>query len=216
MHIITELFEIESCRSVLREDFTSNKRKWEIVNSTTECAEIKDGYYCMQNKSCKHWKYYKTKSQLQVNSDFIIETNLQIDPSEEAYGHFGLVWGFDKEREYLNRFTLSADGKRAIIMHFEKDHKKIFHRFQSRKLPSINSSNPVHLAIIKMGAYFHFSINRVNVYTAHESLFANHSPLIGYYVEPGLFVKSNYLEVKKINVRPLEVVTGLQQLMSKN
>lgn len=216
MHIITELYEVDSCRSILLEKFIDNKRKWEQVAIASETAFIKDGYYHMQNHSKNRWNYYHTNTPLKSGENFVLETSIQLETKEDVFGHFGLIWGFDKERNYLNRFTISADGKRALIMHFEKDHKRIIHRYQNRKLPAIKTFNSVHLGIIKLGAYFHFSINRVNIYSAHESLFADEGSLIGYYIEPGLLIKSNYLEVKRIKARPLEVVTGLQQLMSKN
>ena len=83
---------------------------------------IKDGHYRIENTSKSSWKYYKTKSHLKKGDDFIIETAIELEKKVDAFGHFGLVWGFDEERKYLNQFTLSADGKRALIMHFEKNH----------------------------------------------------------------------------------------------
>ena len=128
--------------------------------------------------------------------------------------HFGLVWGFDKNFEYLNRFTLSADGKRAIIMNFEKNHNHIIHRFHKRKLPKINMNEPVQFSIIKLNGNFYFLINKYIVYIAHESLFVNSGNYAGYYIEPRLSIKSNFFEVKKIKSKALEVTTGLQQLIS--
>ena len=127
-----------------------------------------------------------------------------------------MVWGFDKNCENLNRFTLSADGQRALIMHFEKDHKNVFHRFQNRKLPKFNINKPVRFTIIKLGEYFHFLINKTNVYIAHESFFAACGNFAGYYIEPGLSIKSNYLEVKRIRAYPMEAMMGLQLLMNNN
>lgn len=215
MHIITELYQINSCQSVLQENFSSNKRKWEITDIPSEKSEIKDGYYFMHNKSETRWNYYKTKTSLKQDQDFVLEALIEIENKEDSWGHFGLVWGFDEDHQFLNRFTLSADGKRALIMHYEKDHKRVFHRFQNRKFSAFNIKKPFRLSIIKMGAYFHFLINEVTVYMSHESAFASEGNYIGYYIEPGLSIKSNYIEVKKIKARPMHVTSGFNQLMTK-
>ena len=118
--LITNLFEISRQQILLKEDFKNNKRKWEIVDIDTEYSSIKEAYYYMENKSSSQWNYYKTKSTIKSEDFFILDTAIEL-LSAEKYGHFGLVWGFDKAREVLNRFTISADGKRAVIMQFEKD-----------------------------------------------------------------------------------------------
>ena len=213
MHIITDLYEVESCRTVLTEKFINNKRKWEEVNIASEKAIVKDGCYWMSNTSKSSWNYYKTKVPLKKGEDFLIETIVELEKREDVYGHFGLVWGFDEDRKFLNRFTLSADGKRALIMHFEKDHNRIFHRFQNRKLPKFDLKKPIHFSIIKMGEYFHFLINKQKVYMAHESVFCSNGVFAGYYIEPQLSMKSTFFEVKKIKLQAVEVITGMQQLM---
>jgi hypothetical protein len=37
---------------------------------------------------------------------------------------------------------------------------------------------------------------------------------VGYYIEPELGMKSNFLEVKKIKVKRLETEEGMQELMN--
>lgn len=214
MHIITELYQVNSCQSVLQDNFSNNKRKWEITDIQSEKSEIKKGYYHMDNKSETRWNFYKTKTSLKDNQDFVFEASIELESKEDSWGHFGLVWGFDEEHQFLNRFTLSGDGRRALIMHFQKDHKRVFHRFQNRKLPKFNINKPILFSIIKMGDYFHFLINETTAYIAHESLFAAEGNYIGYYIEPGLSIKSNYIEVKKIKARPMKVATGFNQLIT--
>jgi hypothetical protein len=213
MQISTGQYEIESSETILSESFTNNKRKWEIVDIETERAEVRDGYYWMHNTTKSRWNYYKTKAPLKKHDDFIIEANIEIEKKEEASGHVGLVWGFDKERKYLNRFTLSADGKRALVMHFEKDHHRIIHRFQNRNLPKINLQEPIRFTIVKLGEYFHFFINTHKIYQAHETLFCANGFFMGYYIEPGLSMKSNLFEVRKMKGRDLDVTRGFSQLM---
>ena len=214
MNIITDIYQLESTESLVLENFTNNKRKWEEVNIETEKAFIKDGYYWMENSSKSRWNYYKTKSHLKKGDDFIIETSIELEKKEDIFNHFGLVWGFDEERKYLNRFTLSADGKRALIMHFERNHHIDFHRFQTRKLPKIDMNKSVCFSIIKLEDYFYFFINKVKVYTVHESVFCTKGLFVGYYIEPELSMKSDFFEVKKIKAKRLEADKGMQGLMS--
>ena len=214
MQIITDLFEIESCQAIITENFSNNKQKWEEVANDSEQAKIKDGYYWMSNTSDTRWNYYKIKAPFKQNHGFIIETFIELENRQDAVGHFGLVWGFDKERKHLNRFTLSADGKRALILHFERNHYLMFHRFQNRKLPQFDMKKPVRFSIIKLDDYFHFLINKQKVYMAHESVFCSDGAFVGYYIEPHLSMKSNFFEIKKIKAHKKDVVTGLEQLMN--
>ena len=66
MLLITQLFEVDNCQSILRDDFTNNKRKWEITNKEAREAFIKDGSYWMENKSNAGWNYYKIKSPIKI------------------------------------------------------------------------------------------------------------------------------------------------------
>lgn len=213
MQIITDSYQLESGQSLVLENFTNNKRKWEETNIETEKAFIKDDYYWMENTSKSSWNYYKTKSHLKKGDDFIIEASIELEKKEDIFNHFGLVWGFDEERKYLNRFTLSADGKRSLIMHFEKNHHIDFHRFQTRKLPKIDMNKSVRFSIIKLEDYFYFFINKVKVYTVHESVFCADGFFVGYYIEPELSMKSDFFEVKKIKVKRLEAEEGMKLLM---
>ncbi|MEY4702706.1 MAG: hypothetical protein RIR96_603 [Bacteroidota bacterium] len=213
MPIISELFQIESIQSILKEEFKNNTRKWEQVSSESEDATIRDGYYWIKNKTKSRWNYYKTKTKLNQKQDFMIESDFELVEKDDAYGHFGLVWGFDESREFVNRFTVSANGTRTLIMHFEKDHKRTFHRFHTRNAGKINLNQKIRLSIIKIGSYYHFLVNKKKIYIAHESMFCYNGPFIGYYIEPGLFVKSDYLEVKKMKTKPLLVKNGLDQIL---
>jgi hypothetical protein len=214
MHIITELFHVERCQTKLKSDFSTNKQHWEKVDNEFEEAKIDKGYYWMKNKSSQQWHYFKTKSPVYHFDNFVFDTSIEL-LSKNEQGHFGLVWGFDEDRKFLNRFTLSADGKRALFMHFEKDHHKIFHRFQNRKLPKFDLNKPIHFSIIKLGEYFHFLINAQKVYVAHESVFCANGFFVGYYIEPQLAIKSNFFGVKKIKAKALEVENGLELLLDK-
>jgi hypothetical protein len=214
MSIISELYQIDSIQSVFKETFSSNKRKWEMVQNESETAEINEGNYWMKNKSMSDWNYYKTKSSLKQNQDFILESDIELVEKEDAYGHFGLVWGFDEKLENLNRFTISADGRRALIMHFEKDHNRVFHRFHIRNTSKYHINKKIRFSLIKLGDYFHFLINKEKIYCAHVSLFCKTGNFIGFYIEPALSIKSDYIELKKMKTKKLMVANGIQQLVS--
>jgi len=211
MHIITELFHVERCQTKLKSDFSKGKHQWEQVNNASEESKIDNGYYWMKNKSSHNWHYFKVKSPVSHFENVVFDTSIELI-SKNEHGHFGLVWGFDKNMEILNRFCLSADGERLLIMQFQKDHEKVFHRFHKRLSPKINVNQPVRFTIIKMGNYFHFLINQKNMYICHESQFNNNDRFVGYYVEPGLHIKSSYFEIKKLTASEMDVFTGLNLL----
>ena len=73
----------------------------------------------------------------------------------------------------------------------------------------------VRFSIIKLEDYFYFFINKVKVYTVHESVFFDKGFFVGYYIEPELSMKSDFFEVKKIKAKEVEVENGLQLLMGK-
>lgn len=211
MHIITELFHVERCQTKFKSDFSTNKQHWEKVNNEFEEAKIDKGFYWMKNKSSQQWHYFKTKSPVYHFDHFVFDTSIEL-LSKNEQGHFGLVWGFDKNMENLNRFCLSADGERLLIMHFQKNHETVFHRFHKRLSPKINMNQPIRFTIIKMGNYFHFLINKKNRYICHESQFNNNDQFVGYYLEPGLHIKSSYFEIKKLTANEMDVFTGLNLL----
>lgn len=213
MQVVTDLYQIEICKLLLSENFENNRRKWEEVNNESELASIHDGNYHMINTTKTRWNYYKTKTAIKPGQDFVIESCIELENNADTYGHFGLVWGFNEERRHLNRFTLSADGKRALVMHFEKDHHCVMHRFQNRNFGNIDMKKPIRFSIFKLDGYYYFFLNKKKVYMAHESFFCSEGNYAGYYLEPELSMKSNLFEVKKINVRSVWAITGMHQLM---
>ena len=215
MKLITGLYSIDSCQTVFSEKFQNNRRNWEIVDSETEQANITDGYYHMLNKTYSRWNYYSTGTGLNSKQEFLIDCMIELENNIDHFGHFGLLWGYGTEREYLNRFSLSSNGKRLVVAHFQKDHHVICHRFYNPQFLSINTQQPVRFTIIRLGSYFHFYLNSMEVYMAHVSLFCDEGHNIGFYVEPKLRIRSNFLEVKKIKATSLPLLTGLQQLMHK-
>jgi hypothetical protein len=212
MHIITQVFRIDKSYSLLRENFTGNKRKWEIIENKYKRTFINNEGYHIENKSISDWHFYKVKTPLKSKDDFIIETEIQL-LSKDQFGHFGLMWGFDHEDHVMNKFTISADGERALMMQFEKDHKKIYYRIQCRNLNKTKTSIAIKLSIIKLGGYFYFCLNNELINIVNEIHFAHTGSNIGFYVDPGIAIKSNWLEIKKITARKMKSVSGLEMLL---
>ena len=211
MELVLQQCDVLHNESLFKDEFANNLKNWEIVKNDDECAFIKDGYYWMENTSKSRWMYYKTKLPLKQKEDYLIDTEIEI-LSKVAYGHVGLVWGFDKEREILNRFTVSADGERLLIMHFQKNHHRVFHRYHSWELKG-SSSKKIRLSIARIDGYFYFMVNGKTVYTAHTSQFADNGNYFGYYLEPGVMMRSKYIEAKRLITQPSEAVDSVGKLL---
>ena len=212
MQVVTQLYQIDGCQSVLREEFVNNKNKWELTDTQTETSIIKDGYYWLNNKSSSRWNYYKLNAPIKLDQDFMLDASIEL-LGKNQFGHFGLVWGFDKEISVLNRFTLSADGKRAVIMQFDRNHQPVYHRFQTRTFPKVEPNKPIRFTVIKLGEYFHFLLNTHNIYMVHQSQLIQAGHYVGYYIEPNISIRSKYIEIKKIKSNELTAATGLTQLL---
>ena len=212
MHIIPQLFRVDKIYTAVQETFNNNKRKWEIIESKNETAIIQDGSYTMKNKSDFNWHYYKARSPLKLKEDFLLETDIELI-SKDQFGHFGLVWGFDKTPHTMNKFTVSADGERSLMMSFEKDHKQVFYRNQCRGLTTLKSSPFLKISIIKMNEFYFFCINNELLNIVNASHFIINGPYMGFYLEPGIAIKSKRLEIKKLTSRKVKSVSWLEMLL---
>jgi len=68
---------------------------------------------------------------IKKGDNFIIQTEIEL-LSHQGYGQFGLVWGFDKPHDVLNRFTVSVDSNRFSVCRFKKNYERKHHRFSSK------------------------------------------------------------------------------------
>ncbi len=152
----------------------------------------------MENLTESRWNYYKNKMPANIGENWMIETSIEL-LSRDQYGHFGIVWGFDDDREHLNRFTISADGERGVVMHFQKDHHRVYHRYQ-KNFSDLSTSYPVNLAVLKLDNYFYFLVERQLMYICEQSHMANEGNGFGYYIEPGLFIRSSYMTVNRLTL----------------
>lgn len=198
MIIAPQQFIIKDSAPIINESFGANINTWEIVDTQDEEAYIKDHYYWMHNRTDAQWNYYKIKSSIEKHNSWLMYTEIQLLSMDE-FGHYGLVWGFDQHREHLNRFTVSADRERALLLHFEKDHRRIFYRHQ-HNFKTDKTRSVISLMIVKAGDYLHFYIDDILIYISHQQHFANEGPYFGYYIEPGLFIRSNRFELYRLHL----------------
>lgn len=196
MILTPQAIEILDRQIVFNDLFHPGLSSWEITSKPEEQSYIRNGYYWMENKSDNHWMYYKNKMPLMPSDDFFIDTQLDL-LSDRGYGYFGLCWGFDEDKEVLNRFTLSADGERCTVIHFQKDHNRVFHRFQVKTNLQLKNTT-IGLSILKIQNYYYFLLNKKLVYCCDVTRFAQQGPYFGYYVEPGLFIRSPYMTVERL------------------
>lgn len=211
MELILQQCDVLHSETLFMDDFDNNLKGWELTRNMDEQTFMKDGYYWMENLDTRSWRYYKMKMPIKQKHDFIIDTKIEI-LSKDEYGHVGLVWGFDKELEALNRFSVSADGERFVVMHFQKDHHQVYHRFHYREHDPVKTTL-VRLSIVKISGYFYFLLNGKLVYTCHASHFADQGPYCGFYVEPGILIRSPYIEVKRLITKPLAANGLINELL---
>ncbi len=72
--------------------------------------------------------FYHKKMPVKMDENFIMSAEIELLVGQ-GYGQFGLVWGFDKEHEVVNRFIVSVESKRLYSSKCQMDHYKIFHCF---------------------------------------------------------------------------------------
>ena len=198
MIITPQSFRIKEKKIVFNKVFVPGQSSWEIVDNETERTFIKNNHYYMENFTNSSWNFYKNRMPKETGECWMIETQIEF-LGKDRYGQCGIVWGFDESNEMLNRFTISADGKRGVVMQFQKDHVRVPHRFP------IHFSTPfdlalIDLSIIKMNRYFYFLINKELIYICEQSHFAESGNYFGYYIEPDLFVRSPYMIVSKLTI----------------
>ena len=75
----------------------------------------------------------------------------------------------------------------------------MYHRYQ-KNFSDLSTSYPVNLAVLKLDNYFYFLVERQLMYICEQSHMANYGNGFGYYIEPGLFVRSSYMTVNRLTL----------------
>lgn len=189
--------------TLLADDFNSNYEGWEIIAGEDEKSFIKDGFYWMENKSDSRWMFYHKKLPIKKGENFIIHAEIEL-LSHQGYGQFGLVWGFDKPHEVLNRFTVSVETNRFSVLKFDKDHYRTYHRFSSKYAKSVDPSTKQYFSIMRLEDYYYFFLGSHErpVYTCHKTHLSMEGLRFGFYVEPGILIRCDKITVKRLITNP--------------
>lgn len=190
--------------TVLKDNFESKFERWELIEDEDEKAFIKDSYYWMENKSKTRWMFYHKKLPISIQENFIIRAEIELLQSKKSYGQYGLVWGFDKEHAELNKFVVSTNNQDFTISKFQKDHQYQKHRFSGDFENYSPESKKQFFSIVKLDNYYYFFLNKYDrpVYMAHISQIAMQGDRFGFYVEPGILIRCDIIEVKRLIIDP--------------
>ena len=126
---ILPLADIMHEEVLLEDDFASKFEGWELIEDDEEKSFVKDSHYWMENKSKRRWMFYHKKLPVTSKENFIIKAEIELLNSNNDYGQYGLVWGFDKVYHELSKFVVSTDKNDFTISKFQKDHEFSRHRF---------------------------------------------------------------------------------------
>jgi hypothetical protein len=186
---------------LLEDDFNNKFEGWELIEDEDEHAFIKDSYYWMENKSVYRWMFYHKKLPLHPEENFMIKAEVELLNTKKIYGQFGLVWGFDKQHNELNKFVKSVYNNDFTIAKYQKDHAYKKHRFSgSIEQQQIESTNKHYFSIVKLGDYYYFYLNPYGrpVYITHVSQMSMEGNRFGFYVEPGILMRCDKIVVKRL------------------
>ena len=180
---------------IIKDDFIDNRNGWELVESEKETAVFTQKGYLLANKDTDRWHHFSLYPEISSLKNLHIKCQLEVDINS-GLGQIGLIWGFDKKSNRLNRFCLSAQGKGCSIMHFERDHRPVFHRFYDPFM-DVDLSKPVVMEIREANDYWFFRINKKLVYIGHQTHFAGKGGGVGFYLDPGVVARIKGLRVYK-------------------
>jgi len=188
---------------LFEDDFDNNIAGWEIIENEDEKSFLGKSHYFMENKTDSRWMFYHKELSKPFPKNFIINTEIEV-LEHHGYGQFGLIWGFGKPHHILNRFVVSAETNRFTVMRFEKDHNKTFHRFSGSFEKLEPKSNKYFLSVMLLDDYYYFFLHQFGrpVYICHKSHMHSEGNRFGFYVEPGVIIRSDSIKVQRIITKP--------------
>lgn len=185
---------------VLEDDFNSKFEGWELVEDEQEHSFLKNSHYWMENKSNSRWMFYHKEMPISKDENFIIHAKIELIHSLKQYGNYGLVWGFNRHHDVLNKFVVSSYNQSFTVAHFEKDHHFVRNRFNSTYEKYQENKREQFFSIVKLDDYYYFFLNEYSrpVYVAHVSQFKMPGNRFGFYVEPGIMLRCDKIMIKRI------------------
>jgi len=192
-------YQLEHEQVLLSESFHDHRSDWKVIVNEHKRTFIRDNHYWMENLSEENWLISEKQMPVNMDDDWFLEAEIET-VSAAASGNYGLMWGCNENSETMNCFTVSSNGKYASVMHIDKGSQRVLHYFE-KTIDLENAAQPIRLSILKMGDYYYFLINQNLFYICEVSHFANSSSYAGYYVEPGLFIRSRSFTISKMLVK---------------
>lgn len=204
MILKTAIARIKGYETLLHEVFATSPHGWEIVNKPSEEAYMKGNYYYMENKSENYWMYYHKKTKLKATDDFILKAKLGVALAK-GQGSFGLLWGFNEKSPALNRFILSSTGRYYGMVHFERKHSLSFQRNYGR-LPRQRKKALHEMTLVKLGKQLFFFADEHTepLFQCNAEAYPWLGNHIGFYVEPGIQLKVESLQLTRLITEPVE------------
>lgn len=195
--------EIKHRDTIFEDHFDNNIAGWEIIEDEDEKSFIKDGHYFMENKTQSRWMFYHKGLPKDMPRNYVINTEIEM-LEHGAYGQFGLVWGFTKPHHFLNRFVVSTDSPRFTIKTFEKNHHRVMHRFSGVHDQQQSDTHKYFLSVMLLDDYYYFFLQHYSrpVYICHRSYLSKEGNRFGFYVEPGITIRADYIKVQRIISNP--------------
>jgi len=187
---------------LFEDDFDNNIAGWEIIENEDEKSMLRDSYYFMENKTNNNWMFYHKELSKPFPQHFIINTEIEL-LEHDGFGQFGLVWGFKKQHDILNRFAVSAEMNRFSVLCYEKDHARTFHRFSGMYDRGENKTTKYFLSIMLLENYYYFFLNPHSkpVYICHKSHLHSEGNRFGFFVEPGVIIRADNIRVQRIIIK---------------
>lgn len=195
--------EITHRDTVFEDHFDNNIAGWEAISNEDEKAFIKEGHYFMENRSQNRWMFYHKGLPKDLPRNFVINTEIEVLDHGE-YGQFGLVWGFAKPHHILNRFAVSTVSDRFTVATYEKDHHRVLHRFSGTYAELVSTTRKYFLSVMLLDDYYYFFLHHTQrpVYICHRSHLHREGSRFGFYVEPGIMIRADYIKVQRIITNP--------------
>ena len=187
------------------DNFGQRQEGWETVESDTEEAFFRMGRYIMENKTDSRWNYYHKALPDNLADNFIIKAEIEVVENHKGYGQYGLVWGFDEESDYLNKFVVSTgEHVSFVVSSFERNHNVYKHRFSELFFNYNTSGKKQFFSILKLDGYYYFFLNKYDRpnYVVHASHMPMFGDRFGFYIEPGLKMVCESITVKNLYINP--------------
>lgn len=194
---ILPLAKVLHQETVLEDDFNSKYEGWELTENEDEKSFIQNSHYWMANVSNTRWMFYHKAMPLDASDNFIIKAEIELMANKNGYGQFGLVWGFDKPHQNLNKFVVSTQDNSFAVANFEKDHHYTRNRFSGKFK---KAGKKQYFSIVKLADYYYFYLHEYGrpVYMVHTSQLKMEGNRFGFYIEPKIMVRCNKITIKQL------------------